>query len=109
MIDEAGGRRILRRVFSDAGFQIEEDFPLQVLGTVILLDGYDPGRRVGYEYVTTEAGDRRNIDQQVLAELDRMNEEGLLYLLLLDEQLIDSEEQLIVACHDYLEGLSLDR
>jgi hypothetical protein len=109
MIDEEHGRRVLRRAFSEAGFQIEEDFPLQIAGTVILLDGYDPAQRVGYEYVTTEAGDRRNIDQRVLAELDRMNEQRLLHILLLDEQFIGTEEELADAVNGYLKGLSLGR
>ena len=108
MIDEEHGRRILRRAFSGAGFEIEEDFPLQIAGTVILLDGYDPKTRVGYEYVTTAAGDRRNIDARVLDELNRLNEQGLLHVLLLDEQFIGSQEELAFACHGFLQELSLD-
>lgn len=106
MIDEESGRRILRRAFSDAGYQIEEDYPLQIAGTVILIDGYDSVRRVGYEYVTTEAGDRRNIDERVLTELNRMNRQRLLHILLLDERFIESEEELAYACDAYLEELS---
>jgi len=109
MIDEERGRRVLRRAFCDAGFQVEEDYPLQIAGTVILLDGYDPVKRVGYEYVTTEAGDRRNLDQRVLTELERANEERSLQILLLDEQFIDSEEELAQACLGFLQELTCDR
>lgn len=106
MIDEERGRRVLRRAFSDAGYRIEEDYPLQIAGTVILVDGYDPVRKVGYEYVTTEAGDRRNIDAHVLAELEKRNEQRQLHILMLDEQFVESEEELAYVCKAYLEEIS---
>ncbi len=105
MIDEEHGRRILRRAFVDAGFQIEEDFPFPIAGTVIQLDGYDPARRVGYEYVTTSAGDRDQIDGRVVEELDRLNEDLLAHILMVDEQYISTSEELIFACNAYLVAL----
>lgn len=107
MIDEEQGRRVLRRAFVDAGFSIEEDFPFAIAGTTIYLDGYDPAQRVGYEYVTTAAGDRQHINERVVEELDRLNEDRLVHILMIDEQYIATSEELAFACNAYLENLSL--
>ncbi len=54
-------------------------------GVPITLDGYDRARRIGYEYVTTEAGDREEGTADVVAELERRMERGELAVLLVDE------------------------
>lgn len=107
MIDEAQGRQILFEAFTEAGFKIEEDFSFPIAGTVVYLDGYDPGRRVGYEYVTTAAGDRANISERVLEELEQLNAENLVSVLLIDEHFISTAEELLFACRGYLEELAL--
>jgi hypothetical protein len=107
MIDEGQGRQILRQAFQNAGFQIQEDFPFPIAGTVIRLDGYDPAQRVGYEYVTTSAGDRHQINERVVEELDRLNEDRLVHILMVDEQHISTSDDLAFACNAYLEELSL--
>ncbi|MCA9778976.1 MAG: hypothetical protein KC800_19745 [Candidatus Eremiobacteraeota bacterium] len=105
MIDEVQGRRVLKKAFEDAGYRIEEDYPFRVAGSVISLDGYDPVRRSGYEYITTAAGDRGDLNEVVLEELNQMNEDGLVNILLVDEHLVSSEEELREACQGYLEVL----
>jgi len=107
MIDEVQGRGVLRKVFEDAGYRIEEDYAFRVAGSLIYLDGYDPVRRVGYEYITTAAGDRGDLNEVVLEELNQMNEEGLVDILLVDENYVSSEEELRLACQGYLEALRL--
>jgi hypothetical protein len=84
-VSEASGREILRGVFEQAGYQIIEDYPLDVGGTTIHLDGYDPRRRVGYEYVTAEAGDREEITPSVYVALEAMMRRGELAIFLVDE------------------------
>ena len=108
MIDEVQGRRVLRKSFEQAGYTIEEDFAFVIAGSVIYLDGYDPVNRVGYEYITTSAGDRGDLNEVVLEELNHLNEAGLVHILLVDEHYVSSEEELRLACHGYLEELALD-
>ena len=108
MIDEVQGRRVLMKSFQDAGYTIEEVFAFRIAGSVIYLDGYDPVKRVGYEYITTAAGDRADLNEVVLEELNQLNEEGLVHILLIDEQYVLSEEELRLACQGYLEGLAVD-
>jgi hypothetical protein len=102
MIDEKQGRAVLKGAFEKAGYTIEEDFPFRVASSVINLDGYDPARRVGYEYITTAAGDRGDLNDNVLEELNQLNEEGLVQILLVDEHYISSEDDLRIACEEYL-------
>ena len=109
MIDESQGRRVLKEAFEEAGFTIQEDFPFRVAGSLINLDGYDSARRNGYEYITTASGDRGDLNDEVLEELNLLNAEGVVQILLIDEHFIVSEEELRLACQDYLEELSLDR
>lgn len=109
MIDEQQGREVLKEVFEEAGYRIEEDFAFQVAGSVIYLDGYDPLHRVGYEYITTSAGDRQDLNEEVVEELNQLNEDRLVQILLIDEQVIASKKELRIASQAYLQGLEDER
>ena len=50
-ISEVQARRELDALFRDAGFRILNDEPLPDSPIEVVLDGYDPERRVGYEYI----------------------------------------------------------
>ncbi len=62
-LDEGPARRLVAGRFRDAGLRILEDVPLSA-PVAITLDGFDPERRVGYEYVAPE-------EARDLAEVDR--------------------------------------
>jgi len=53
-LDEASARRLLAGRFRAAGLRIVEDVTLDVDGVTLVVDGFDPARRVGYEYVAAE-------------------------------------------------------
>jgi hypothetical protein len=84
-VREADGRAVLLRCFEARGLHIEEDVGLHDQGVPVTLDGYDRARRVGYEYITTEAGDREEVTPAVLVELERRMDKGELAVLLIDE------------------------
>lgn len=104
-LSESEGVRLLREEFVRAGLEIVEGAPLDVSGTVLSLDGYDPARRVGFEFVTAEAGDRKACGPEVVAALERMVEAGELFLLLVDEWDVEEEEDLLVAARRFLDAL----
>ena len=108
MVDERAGRAVLKRVFEQAGIRILEEYPLMLGSYKLLLDGYDPERRIGYEYVTTAGGDREALHEAVIGELDRLNETGLMHLFLVDEQFIPDEETLAQTAADFLQDLFHD-
>lgn len=53
-LDEASARFLVAARFRAAGLRIVEDVALRAGDTDITLDGFDPARRVGYEYVAAE-------------------------------------------------------
>jgi hypothetical protein len=58
-LDEASARRLIAARLRAAGLRVVEDVPLRAEGLDVTLDGFDPARRVGYEYV---AADERGAD-----------------------------------------------
>ncbi|HKA86199.1 MAG TPA: hypothetical protein VKE22_00990 [Haliangiales bacterium] len=92
MLTEKEGRAVLRARFEAAGLTIEEDFALD--DPPITLDGWDATRRVGYEFLTTEAGDRDEITWQALEALELRMGFGEIHVLLIDEKDVSTAEQL---------------
>lgn len=82
---EAQGRALLKGLFTAAGYAIAEDFHFDEGGVVVDLDGWDAGARVGYEYITREAGDHLQFDERTLGEFEARMERGELHVLLVDE------------------------
>ncbi len=87
--EEAGGA-ILARVFAARGYALERNAPfeLRVQGGAVKtvhLDGYDAAQRVGFELVTTAAGDRAEFTPDVLDALEGKMARGECFLLLVDE------------------------
>ena len=56
-LDEATARRVLAARFRAAGLRILEDVALEIDGVTLVADGFDPVRRVGYEYIAAEERD----------------------------------------------------
>ena len=73
------------------------------------LDGYDPARRIGFEFITTEAGDRAEFTDGVVAMLERRMAMGELYLLLIDEHEALTPEALRFAASGFLSRLREQR
>lgn len=87
--EEAGGT-VLARAFAARGYAIERNVPfeLRVQGgaqKTVHLDGYDAAQRVGFELVTTAAGDRTEFSPDVVDALEGKMARGECFLLLIDE------------------------
>ena len=82
---EREGCALLKELFEAAGLAIAVDVPFAEEGLSLRLDGFDAARRVGFEYITTAAGDRVELGPGVVAALEARMERGDLYLLLVDE------------------------
>jgi hypothetical protein len=84
-MDERAACELLKRRFEAAGYQIHENVPFDEDGIAFELDGFDPARRVGYEYVSEEAGDSWDVGDEVVAELARRCQAGELFVLVVDQ------------------------
>jgi hypothetical protein len=84
-MDERKACDHLKRRFEAAGFKIAENVDLDEDGIRFAVDGFDAERRVGYEYVTAEAGDGWDVDETVKATLADRHAKGDLHILVIDE------------------------
>ena len=75
----------LKRRFEAAGFRIKENQTFDEHGVRFDIDGFDAERRVGYEYLTKEAGDGWDVDDDVIAALAERRKRGELHVLVIDE------------------------
>ena len=84
-MQESDACAVLKARFEEAGFNIVEHRMFDEEGIRFEMDGFDPDRRVGYEYVTAEAGDGWDVDAGVIAALAERRERGELFVLVVDE------------------------
>jgi len=93
-MDERTGCDLLARVFREEGIEIARDVPFAEDGISVTLDGYDTKTRIGFEFITTEAGDRAEFTREVVSALEERMKKGAFYLFLVDEVEVPSEEGL---------------
>jgi hypothetical protein len=84
-VEERSACAQLKRRFEAAGFRIKENQTFDEDGVRFDIDGFDAERRVGYEYVTQEAGDGWDVDGDVIAALAERRKRGELHVLVVDE------------------------
>jgi hypothetical protein len=76
---------LLKARFEQAGYAIAENITLDEQGVNFEIDGYDADKRVGYEYVTEEAGDSWDVDGDVIDALNAARRAGELFVLVVNE------------------------
>jgi len=104
-LTEIEGIRLLGEAFVGAGVPVQEGYPFEVSGATVCLDGYDPQSRVGFEFVTLEAGDRKSFGEDVVAALEQKMEHGDAFILLIDEWDVADAEELSLAARRFLDEL----
>ena len=77
MASEVAARSLLNRLFRDAGLRIVNDRIFAKGQVEVTLDGYDPERGIGYEYIASE---ERGTDLSRQEELDLEDESDILVL-----------------------------
>jgi hypothetical protein len=76
---------LLKARFEAAGLRIAENVMFDEDGVRFEIDGFDADARVGYEYVTDEAGDSWDVDDQVQQALAARRAKGELFVLVVTE------------------------
>jgi hypothetical protein len=84
-MEERSACTLLRARFQAAGFQIAENVWFEGAGVRFEIDGYDAARRVGYEYITDEAGDTWDVDDAVIGTLAAARARGEYFVLVIAE------------------------
>jgi hypothetical protein len=76
---------LLKARFQKAGYKIAENVAFDEDGVAFDVDGFDAAKRVGYEYVTDEAGDTWDVGSEVVAALEARRDAGELFILVVGE------------------------
>ena len=76
---------LLKARFEKAGYSIQENVAFDEDGVAFEVDGFDAAKRVGYEYITDEAGDSWDVDNEVIAKLAARRDAGELFILVVGE------------------------
>ena len=104
-VEERAACAHLKRRFEAAGFRIKENQTFDEHGVWFEMDGFDAERRVGYEYVTAEAGDGWDVDGEVIAALAERRRRGEIHVLIIDEEDAPDAASLDEAIDSFLAGL----
>lgn len=104
-MQERQASALLKARFESAGFTIAENVTLDEDGLRFEVDGFDADKRVGYEYVTAEAGDSWDVDGDVIAELAARRARGEIRILVVNEQEAPDEASLGRAADAFLAEL----
>jgi hypothetical protein len=108
-VTEADGCALLHSRFSEAGYSIAENFPFHEGDLAVDLDGWDAAARVGYEYITREAGDDRQFDAATLHRFEARMARGELFVLLVDEAEAVTADILDAAARGFLAAVAEQR
>lgn len=103
MLTEQQGCAILRDEFLSAGYDIQDNVLFHEDGIRFCIDGFDSLARVGFEFITTEAGDRTELTAEVISAIEKRLTSGDLLLLLVDEYEIQTEDELRGYARRFLE------
>jgi len=104
-VEERAACAQLKKRFEAAGFRIKEHLSFDEDGVRFDIDGYDAARRVGYEYVTDEAGDGWDVDDEVIAKLAERGKRGEIHVLIIDEDDAPDAAALDAAIDAFLKAL----
>lgn len=104
-MEERKASERLKARFEQAGYRIKESVDFDQHGLRFDLDGYDADAKVGYEYVTDEAGDGWDVDDAVIAKLTELRTSGELSILVVDEDEAPDEAGLDRAIDEFLADL----
>ena len=109
MIREAEGCAILARVFESRGYRIARDVGLEIGEVEFTADGWDAEAKVGFEYMTREAGDHIDLKPDEVTLLGQRMERGELFLLIIDESRIEIADDLEYAASSFLDEVDRRR
>ena len=104
-MQESAACAVLKARFEAAGFKIAENQMFDEDGIRFEVDGFDPDRRVGYEYITSEAGDGWDVDDTVIAALADRKQRGELFILVVEEADAPDEPALVKRADAFLAEL----
>jgi hypothetical protein len=109
VLTEKEGSDVLARVFAARGFVLARDVLFDEAGVSFTIDGWDADARVGFEYLTNEAGDHEDLTADEMGRLAMRMERGELYVFLVDETDVADVKELEEAANRFLDEVARRR
>ena len=109
MLSESQGCAVLKESFEAAGYDIRDGYDFAEGVIRFQIDGFDPSQRVGFEYITTEAGDRSELSTEMLLAIEARIAQGELFILLIDEYDVGSADELRLHAERFLSMVASHR
>ncbi len=109
MLNEAQGCAILADVFQARGYAIARDVDFDEGGISFNIDGWDAAARVGFEFRTSEAGDKDDLTVDEWALLATAIERGDLYIFVIDDLTVVDESDLRLYADRFLAEVGVRR
>ncbi len=109
MLGEAEGCEILHAVFRARGYHTLADVAFAEEGVEFDADGWDPVARVGFEYLSSGAGDHDDLRPDELERLAARMDRGELYFLVIDESEVPDAGTLRFAAERFLDEVARRR
>lgn len=109
MLGEAEGCDILHAVFRARGHHTRANVAFAEDGVDFDADGWDPETRVGFEYMSSGAGDHDDLSPDELVRLAARMDRGELFFFIIDESEIPDAETLRWAAEHFLDEVARRR
>lgn len=84
-LSETSACELLARLFRDRGYHIERNLTFREYGVEFHIDGWDKKARVGFEFLTSEDEDHRDLTLAEYQTLMAAQQRGELALFVIDE------------------------
>jgi hypothetical protein len=104
-MDERSACAALKQRFEQAGLRIVENVPFDEDGVRFEIDGFDAARRIGYEFISEEAGDSWDVGDDVIAELAKRRAAGDVFIFLIAESEAPDKATLLAKADTFLASL----
>jgi len=105
-LDENLARAILNRRFEQAGYKLEADYAFREGDLMTTLDGFDPDRRVGYQFIShADADIVTDFDKASEMAFDEMRRSGRTSVLVIHDGEAETGDAVVELVNGFLASL----
>lgn len=102
-LPEALARELITRRFAQSGYQLEADYQFRHGDTLVVLDGFDPRYRTGYQYISHNDEDVvTDHDVGTSAALEELAASGEARVLVIHDGEVESGDDLVAMVDEFL-------
>jgi hypothetical protein len=105
-VAESLARELIARGMAKAGFNIEADYAFSHGDLLVNLDGFDPTKRVGFQYIShADADVVTDVDTDVEEKLQELARTGVVHILVIHDHNATTSEKVVEQVEAFLAAL----